>query len=81
MIVVFDGCAPEYLNERNAPDLFELARTDGFLKTVKGVIPSVTNVNHACILSGKFPEETKVVGNYYYNPQTKEEGFIEVRVL
>lgn len=79
MIVVFDGCAPEYLNGRNAPDLFELARTDGFLKTVKGVIPSVTNVNHACILSGKFPEETKVVGNYYYNPQTKEEGFIEER--
>lgn len=79
MIFLFDGCAPEYINEQNAPDLFKLAETGGFIKTVKGVIPSVTNVNHACILSGKMPKDTKVVGNYFYNPETKEEGFIEER--
>lgn len=77
MILVIDGCAPEYLTPDTAPNLFRLAGRKGFAKTVKGQIPSVTNVNHACILSGKFPEETKVVGNYFFNPLTKEEGFIE----
>lgn len=77
MILVIDGCAPEYLTPDTAPNLFRLAENSGFSKTIKGQIPSVTNVNHACILSGKFPEETKVVGNYFFNPLTKEEGFIE----
>lgn len=77
MILVIDGCAPEYLNPEATPNLFQLAGDTGFMKKIKCQMPSVTNVNHACILSGQFPEKTKVVGNYYFNPQTKEEGFIE----
>ncbi|WP_101876759.1 alkaline phosphatase family protein [Lachnoclostridium edouardi] len=77
MILVIDGCAPEYLTRETAPDIYKLADEYGFAKIVKSAIPSVTNVNHACILSGKFPEDTKMVGNYFYNPETKEEGFIE----
>lgn len=77
MIVVIDGCAPEYLTPETAPNLYRIAGECGFVKRVKCQMPSVTNVNHACILSGQFPEETKIVGNYFYNPQTKEEGFIE----
>ncbi len=79
MILVIDGCAPEYLTKETAPDIFEIAEKCGFIKTVKSEMPSVTNVNHACILSGRLPSETKVVGNYYYHPQTGEEGFIEER--
>ncbi|MGI5897078.1 MAG: alkaline phosphatase family protein [Oscillospiraceae bacterium] len=79
MILVIDGCAPEYLTEQTAPGLFRLARKYGFIKTVSGAMPSVTNVNHACILSGRWPEDTGVVGNYYYRPETGEEGFIEER--
>lgn len=79
MILVIDGCAPEYLTDKTAPDIFKLAAAQGFTTTVLSAIPSVTNVNHACILSGRFPEATKVVGNYYYDPLTKAEGFIEER--
>lgn len=79
MILVIDGCAPQYLTEQNAPNLFRLARQKGFIKTVLGAMPSVTNVNHACILSGKWPEETMVTGNYFYHPATGQEGFIEER--
>lgn len=79
LLVVIDGCAPEYLTRETAPSLYGLADSLGFVKIVKSAVPSVTNVNHACILSGRFPEETRVVGNYYYNRQTKEEGFIEER--
>lgn len=79
MVLVIDGCNPAYLTKETAPLIFELLQTQGFYKTVQCAMPSVTNVNHACILSGKWPEDTKVVGNYFYNPVTKEEGFIEER--
>lgn len=79
MILVVDGCAPEYLTKETAPDLYRLAEEKGFIKIVESEMPSVTNVNHACILSGSLPVNTGIVGNYYYNPETKEEGFIEER--
>lgn len=79
MILVIDGCAPEYLTAAAAPRLFRIAQETGFIKTVRCAMPSVTNVNHACILSGKWPDETGITGNYYYRPDTGEEGFIEER--
>lgn len=79
MILVVDGCAPEYIARDKAPELHKLAEKAGFVKTVQSAMPSVTNVNHACILSGKWPEDTKVIGNYYYDPVTEDEGFIEER--
>ena len=79
MILVIDGCAPEYVTPEFAPDLYTLAETQGFFKVVQSQLPSVTNVNHACILSGLTPKDTHVVGNYYYHPDTGEEGFIEER--
>lgn len=77
MILVIDGCSPKYLNKEIAPDIYKLSEEKGFSKVVQCAMPSVTNVNHACILSGKWPEETKIIGNYFYNPDTEEEGFIE----
>lgn len=79
MVLVIDGCNPAYLTKEAAPNIFRLLQTQGFYKTVQCAMPSVTNVNHACILSGKWPEETKVIGNYFYDPVTKQEGFIEER--
>jgi len=77
LILVIDGCAPEYITPEHAPHIHRLAGQAGFAKTVKAVVPTVTNVNHASILSGKFPSETGMAGNYFYNPVTGEEGFIE----
>ena len=79
MVLVIDGCKPDYITKKTAPHIFQLAQKYGFQKIVQSDMPSVTNVNHACILSGKWPEETMVVGNYFYNPDTKQEGFIEER--
>jgi len=76
LIIVIDGCAIDYITKKTTPNLYRLAE-NGFYKTVKSALPSVTNVNHACILSGSFPSNHGVVGNYYYNRKTGEEGFIE----
>ena len=76
LIIVIDGCAPEYLSRENTPNLYRIAE-DGFFKFVKSAVPSVTNVNHATILTGKFPCNHGVVGNYFYDRKTGAQGFIE----
>ncbi|MDR3601148.1 MAG: alkaline phosphatase family protein [Desulfosporosinus sp.] len=76
LLIVIDGCALDYLSDETTPNMMRLGK-DGFFKTVKSAIPSVTNVNHATILTGSFPEEHGVAGNYFYDPQTGEQAFIE----
>lgn len=77
MIVVIDGCAPEYLTPQTAPNIYALCEQMGFVKNVYGAVPTVTNVNHACILSGRWPNETQMVGNFFYNHTTGASGFIQ----
>ena len=76
LIIVIDGCAVDYITKENTPNLYRLSEA-GFYQKVKSAIPSVTNVNHASILSGSFPNSHGVVGNYYYDRSTGSEGFIE----
>lgn len=76
LIIVIDGCSPDYISLDTMPNLYRIAK-DGFCKGLKSVMPSVTNVNHATILTGKFPNEHGMVGNYFYNRETGEQGFIE----
>ncbi|HWQ76430.1 MAG TPA: alkaline phosphatase family protein [Syntrophomonas sp.] len=76
LIIVIDGCAADYITEENTPNLYRLGGA-GFYKKVKSAIPSVTNVNHASLLTGSFPLRHGVVGNYYYDRATGAEGFIE----
>ncbi|MEG1584691.1 MAG: ectonucleotide pyrophosphatase/phosphodiesterase, partial [Anaerovorax sp.] len=76
LIIVIDGCAIDYISRENTPNFYRMAK-NGFCKCVKSAMPSVTNVNHATILSGEFPAQHGVVGNYYYNRDTGEAGFIE----
>ena len=77
--LVLDGCAPEYFTAETAPRLHRLAGAHGFVRRVQCAMPSVTNVNHACLLSGKWPKETGIAGNYVYDPKTGREGFLEER--
>jgi phosphonoacetate hydrolase len=76
LIVVIDGCSEEYLSEESTPNILRMGAA-GFKKTIKSAVPSVTNVNHASILSGSLPNRHGIVGNYYYERTTGREGFIE----
>ena len=80
LILVIDGCAPEYITPEFAPNIHRLAKQYGFVKTVKAVVPTVTNVNHASILSGKFPSETGMVGNYNYNQLRAKKAILKKKV-
>lgn len=76
LIIVIDGCSQDYLEQGVTPHLHELGKK-GFHKMIRSALPSVTNVNHATILTGTFPDEHQVAGNYYYYPETGEQGYIQ----
>lgn len=77
LIVVIDGCSPEYFTLENAPNIYGLCEQKGFIKNIYGAVPTVTNVNHASILSGLWPNETQMVGNFFYDHITGKSGFIQ----
>ncbi len=62
LILVIEGCSLEYISLENTPNIYRIAK-DGFCKCVKAAVPTIYNVNHTTILSGKFPCEHKVIGN------------------
>lgn len=70
LIVLVDGFAPEYLEMSDMPNLKRMGR-EGALKVGQTVIPSVTNVNNASLITGCFPADHGITTNYYYDPKTK----------
>ncbi len=76
LILVIEGCSPEYISLENTPNIYRIAR-DGFYKCVKAAVPTIYNVNQTTILSGKFPCEHKVIGNSVYRPGQGELDLLE----
>lgn len=76
LIICIDGCAPLYLEQGITPNIAAMAER-GFYKRVKSALPSVTNVNHASILTGSFPAKHGITGNYYYDVETGCASFVD----
>ena len=75
-VICLDGCADEYLSTAIArgmmPNLAAMAR-DGWRGFVRGALPSFTNVNNSCIVTGVAPKVHGICGNFFLNPETGEE--------
>lgn len=75
-VICLDGCADEYLSTAIAcgkmPRLAAMAR-DGWRGLVRGALPSFTNVNNTCIVTGVPPRIHGICGNFFLNPETGEE--------
>lgn len=69
VVALFDGFGPDYVEKSDMPTIRQIAKAGG-VKTGKGMIPSVTNVNNASLATGAFPEEHGITTNYYYDPKT-----------
>ncbi len=70
LIVLVDGFGPEYLEKSDLPNLKRLCR-EGAFKIGRSVIPSVTNVNNASLITGCFPSEHGITTNFYYDREKK----------
>ncbi|MFT8836813.1 alkaline phosphatase family protein [Liquorilactobacillus satsumensis] len=78
LIAVIDGCATAYLSPQSTPHLFKLIQDgSGQLQTALATVPTVTNVNHARILTGSWPEENGINGNTFYDRATATSKFIQ----
>lgn len=69
LIALLDGFGPEYLLRSDMPALKRMMAS-GFHKTGRGLLPSVTNVNNASLVTGTFPDEHGITTNFYYDLKT-----------
>ncbi len=69
VVALFDGFGPDYLEQSDMPAIRKIAASGG-VKTGKGMIPSVTNVNNASLATGTFPDQHGITTNFYYDPAT-----------
>ena len=76
VIAMIDGFGTDYLEAGDMPALKGLMAR-GFSKTVRGVMPSVTNVNNASIACGAWPEEHGITGNSFYDQARGELDYME----
>jgi len=76
LIVLVDGFGPEYVERSEMPNLKRMGREGGF-KIGKSVIPSVTNVNNASLVTGSFPKDHGITTNYQYDRATGKSYEVE----
>jgi phosphonoacetate hydrolase len=70
LLILVDGFAPEYLNQSDMPNLKRMCKEGGY-KVGSSVIPSVTNVNNASLVTSSFPADHGITTNYQYDRKTK----------
>jgi phosphonoacetate hydrolase len=71
LLVLVDGFAPEYFESSYLPNLRRMGR-DGGYKVGSSVIPSVTNVNNASLVTSTFPQDHGITTNYQYDRRTRK---------
>ena len=69
--ICMDGCEDDYLNVAIArgrmPHLARMA-AGGYRGLARAALPTYTNVNNACIVSGVPPSVTGISGNFFLDP-------------
>jgi phosphonoacetate hydrolase len=76
IIICLDGCGPQYLAQSDTPNLDAIARS-GFGTVGQAIVPTVTNVNNTTIVTANFPEVHGITSNYFLDPQTGQEKYME----
>jgi phosphonoacetate hydrolase len=76
LIMLIDGGDPQYFEHAEVPN-FRRIGASGFWVEGSCVIPSVTNVNNASVMTASFPCEHGITGNFWYNPATGAGTYME----
>ncbi|HXB08406.1 MAG TPA: alkaline phosphatase family protein [Puia sp.] len=76
IIIMMDGFGEDYYRASDMPTLNRLER-EGLYKVVPGLMPSVTNVNNASIVTGETPEKNGITGNFFLDPATGKGEYTE----
>ena len=76
VVVCLDGVSWDYIEAADTPFLDGMGR-EGVAATCMAMVPTVTNVNNASIITGAFPEEHGISTNWYYDPATGVEVYMD----
>jgi phosphonoacetate hydrolase len=76
IVAMIDGLDPAYATPDVMPELNRLGAT-GTTTLVDAIAPTVTNANNAGISCAAWPSEHGITGNYYYDPVTGDEDYME----
>jgi len=74
--ICLDGISWDYIRAASSPNLEEMARS-GTAVECDGVVPTVTNVNAASILTGEFPDTHGISSNWYYDARLGREVYMD----
>lgn len=76
LIIMMDGFDPAYLQASDMPNTKQMIAR-GFYKTVRGIMPSVTNVNNTGICCGCAPSEHGITANSYFDLRSRKEEYMD----
>ena len=76
ILMMVDGLDPEYLEVCPTPTLRDLA-TQGFMTEGTAMVPTVTNVNNASMLTAQYPSTHGITSNYWLDRERETEAYME----
>jgi phosphonoacetate hydrolase len=76
IVIMMDGFGEDYYRNSDMPTLQSMEKK-GLYKVVPSLMPSVTNVNNASIITGVTPDVNGITGNVFINPATGKEELTE----
>ena len=77
LVFLIDGFDPAYVQPAWMPRLDALMKAGASTLDGRGVLPSLTNVNHISLLTGTYPERHGLSTNFYYDRATRTDVFME----
>jgi phosphonoacetate hydrolase len=77
LVFLIDGFDPDYIRATDLPCLAGLMEAGASTLNGRGVLPSLTNVNHISLLTGTYPERHGLCANFYYERVTGQEVFMD----
>ena len=76
LFICVDGFGPDYLKQSDMPTMKRMVQAGTYVEGAS-IIPSVTNVNNASIVTASFPRDHGITGNYYYDRTTGKGTYME----
>jgi phosphonoacetate hydrolase len=77
LMFLIDGFDPAYVQPARMPRLAALMKAGASTLDGRGVLPSLTNVNHISLLTATYPERHGLSTNFYFDRATRAEVFME----
>ena len=81
LMFLVDGFDPGYVQPARMPRLAALMKAGASTLDGRGVLPSLTNVNHISLLTGTYPARHGLSTNFYYDRGTRTDVRSQTRTV